>query len=385
MRSILFLRVGLLVGLSTLAVSYASAEVPLRGFGQVGLQNTDTDTGSVKSNTNNFYNGALDLFMATNISKKASFLAEIGYEMTAANQTGIDVERLTVQYIFSPWLKVGAGRFHTALGYWNDNYHHGSWLHVTTDRPLIYHFEDDSGVLPTHSEGLEIRGEGDMGPGQLGYIFNVANGRNAQVDPPQVSNDKNRDKAANLLLFYTLPNLGNLRFGGVYYTDTLPGCTYDSTITNPALIDNCSYTAGASALRAKGKEKIYGAHVAWAPDNFETIMEYFVLDHTYDSANTSPTANVDATINGGYLQLSYKIEDWTPYYRYDLVNVPDSKTDAYTNREGSTSGHTVGARWDFDLTSALKFEYYGEEIKHADPAVATEKSTKVSVNWSFTF
>ncbi len=381
---------GMSAALALIALTMASranAEVPLRGFGQFSYVNSNTDTdGANKASQNAFSNGGLDLFLSTNISKKVMFLAEVAFEMNSKNETATDIERFTAQYIASPWLKIGAGRFHTALGYWNDNYHHGSWLHATADRPLFYHFEDDNGILPTHSEGLEIRGEGDLGPGQLGYIFNIANGRGGKIDPPQIVNDQDQSKATNLLLYYTLPDYGNLRFGGLYYTDNLPGCTYDSTITNPTLIDTCSYSgANPTAMRTKGKEKIYGFHLAWAPGALETLVEYFTLDHSYENTNEEA-----AKVTGGYAQLAYKLGDWTPYYRYDLITVPEDKLDAYTLQEGSTTGQTAGVRWDIEPTSAIKFEMFMLEKKHKRDTMNAVNTTidhqsDAKINWSFTF
>ena len=45
---------------------------------------------------------------------------------------------------------VSIGRGHTAMGYWNQTFHHGKWFQTTTDRPAIYRFEDDIGILPVH-------------------------------------------------------------------------------------------------------------------------------------------------------------------------------------------------------------------------------------------
>ncbi len=370
----------LLVGVSA-AESVAKADVPLRGFGQIGYTAQDTDDNSAKSNGNNFYNGGLDLFLSTAISKKVNFLSEVVFEMNSSNETVTDIERVVVQYVYSPWLKIGAGRFHTALGYWNDNFHHGSWLHASIERPLAYRFEDDGGVLPTHAEGLEIRGEGDLGPGQLGYIVNIANGRGPKVDPPQVVGDADKSKAANVLLYY---NLGHLRFGGVYYADTLPGCVYDSTTYagNLSGIDNCAYTGpNAIAQRARGTEKIFGGHLVYNSDEIEFLMEYFVVAHEYSST----TGEVAAKVNTGYVQVGYLLGDWTPYYRYDTLEVPEDKTDAYTLLEGKTTAHTAGVRYELDETSAVKFEYHNKALVHASAALGTTKLTSVTANWSFTF
>lgn len=53
---------------------------------------------------------------------------------------------------------IGVGKYHTALGYWNHTYHHGTWLQSSILRPEIYLFEFQGGILPDHSVGVEVFG-----------------------------------------------------------------------------------------------------------------------------------------------------------------------------------------------------------------------------------
>ena len=50
----------------------------------------------------------------------------------------VDIERLWVGYTFDDLLIARAGRFHTALGYWNTEYHHGKHLFLSVDRPFSW-------------------------------------------------------------------------------------------------------------------------------------------------------------------------------------------------------------------------------------------------------
>ena len=55
---------------------------------------------------------------------------------------------------------------HTLLGYWNQAYHHGTWLQTTVFRPEIYRWEDDGGgLLPVHEVGVRARRRGLGRPG----------------------------------------------------------------------------------------------------------------------------------------------------------------------------------------------------------------------------
>jgi hypothetical protein len=53
-----------------------------------------------------------------------------------------------------PATNVVVGRFHSAIGYSNTAYHHGTWLQTTTGRPLLFQFEDQGGILPIHNVRL---------------------------------------------------------------------------------------------------------------------------------------------------------------------------------------------------------------------------------------
>ncbi len=105
---------------------------------------------------NGFKNGALDLLLSNNVGDKLSWLAEITIEEDMTNQPGIDAERAYLKYTVGDWLQISAGRTHTALGYWNDTYTHGTWFQVPIEHPYIYRFEDQGGLLPTHSVGLKL-------------------------------------------------------------------------------------------------------------------------------------------------------------------------------------------------------------------------------------
>ena len=133
-----------LVALSSVFALEAKSEegVPLRGFSDMSYVYDSTD------DSQSFRIGLVDFFLAKPIDAKTNFLVELGLEPSYAG-VGIDLERSYVQYVVGPWLKVSVGRFHTALGYWNDTYHHGGYLQTSVSRPVMERFEDNGGLLPT--------------------------------------------------------------------------------------------------------------------------------------------------------------------------------------------------------------------------------------------
>src|SRR3972149_1500280 len=47
----------------------------------------------------------------------------------------------------------GLGPFHNPLGYWNTQFHHGTYLQTSISRPGIHEHEHEDGALPTHLAG----------------------------------------------------------------------------------------------------------------------------------------------------------------------------------------------------------------------------------------
>ena len=154
----------------------------LRGFGDITLHG-DTR----KGNTTAFTLGQLNLFVTSDISEKFKFLSEIVFEGGPDNIYGVtrgeintfsvDVERYLIQYSYNDYLNVAAGRFHTAIGYYNTAYHHSTWFQTTTGRPLLFQFEDRGGILPVHTVGVSASGLIPSGRLGLHYVAEVGNGR----------------------------------------------------------------------------------------------------------------------------------------------------------------------------------------------------------------
>ena len=107
---------------------------------------------------NRFVLGDLDLFLSSQLSEDVSFLSEILLEFQGQGENVVDVERLLLKYEYADWLNASAGRGHTPIGYWNTHYHHGTWLYTTVERPLLFEFEDEDGILPVHYVGVELSG-----------------------------------------------------------------------------------------------------------------------------------------------------------------------------------------------------------------------------------
>src|SRR5262245_29563842 len=75
--------------------------------------------------------GQFDLYMVSKLSDNISFLGEAVFELDEQQEFAVDVERLQIDYHWSDALRLKLGRGHTALGYWNESFHHGKLLQPT--------------------------------------------------------------------------------------------------------------------------------------------------------------------------------------------------------------------------------------------------------------
>ena len=331
--------------------------IPLRGF-------TDASYIYDKNlNSNSFKMGEVDFFLAKKIDQNVNVLMELVFQ---PNDAGIDmdIERSYIQYVANPWFKFEIGRFHTALGYWNDTYHHGNYLQTSVSRPKMLRFEDKGGLLPTHTTGIEIRGSRLIGTGNLVYIVNVGNGRGPVKNPPAFSFSYNKSKSINGLISYEFDN--GVRFGGSLYHSNLPG-GYQH------------HEDGSNNLSLKGPtgdELIFGSFFVYNSPEIEFLSEYARINHDYTDGNLA------TQMNTFYAQFGYHLGLFTPYLRYEIntTNVPDAYFNADTGalNEGllnTTHYYTLGARYELSAASALKLEF-------ASQNTATANNWSGTLNWS---
>ncbi len=105
-----------------------------------------------------FQSGEFDLFFSSRLSRCLSFLGEVVIGSDQTNEWGLDIERLQITLRASPFFEISGGRYHTSIGYYNTQFHHGTWFQNATGRPYMFLFEDSGGILPVHSVGITATG-----------------------------------------------------------------------------------------------------------------------------------------------------------------------------------------------------------------------------------
>ena len=381
--AILLASLNLLVLLS----SSARADLPLKGF-------TDFSYIYDKNSANNsFQIHDLDIFISGNIDKKVSYLAEVNFQPSFSNVT-MDLERTYVQYEVNPWFKVAMGRFHTALGYWNETYHHGSYLQTSASRPTMERFEDAGGLLPVHTTGIEIRGSGQYDFGVFGYLFDIGNGRGPVKDPSSFFNSYTKSKSVSGGLYYSFEN--GMRLGANFWRSDLPGGALLADDTTPATYTD-STGATVVVTGPHGIEWIYGTHFIYNTPEFEWLNEYNIMLHHYTSGSHNLNGSLDTTIHFFYSQFGYHVNSTlTPYVRYE-IDTP-STHDAYLNANpgyksvglpATLRQFVVGSRYELSAASALKLEFTylssGGPLTFNNNPNTDGKTTdwQTNLNWSF--
>ena len=325
----------------------SSTLMRIRGFGDVTFHGSDQ-----RGTNTSFTLGQLDLFVTSDISEKFKFLSELVFEADARNNNfGVDVERLLVQYSPNDYLKLSAGRYHTAIGYYNTAYHHSTWLQTATGRPFLFQFEDDEGILPIHNVGLSATGLIPSGSLQLHYVAEVGNGRASRFpgdEPVQNVMDENNRKAFNLGGYVTPEWVQGLQAGFSVYHDRLT-------------------PAGQATIG----ETILAAHGVIVRPNFEWLNEAMLIRHAPDGSGRV------FNTPGFYTQVSKRFGSYRPYFRYQYVNGSDSEP--VFPWVGMRQGPSVGLRFDASESVALKLQYDRTSLRH-DPSV---NSLALQVGFTF--
>jgi len=303
----------------------------IRGFGDVNLRGGDQ-----KGTRTSFALGQLDLFVTSDVSEKFKFLSEIVFEADPTNTFGVDIERLLLQYSPNDYFNLSAGRFHTAIGYYNTAYHHSTWLQTATGRPFLFNFEDNGGPLPIHNVGISATGLIPSGHLGLHYVAEVGNGRASSsplAEAVQNVVDENNGKAVNFALFAQPEAIRGLQVGFSAYHDHL------TPIASPGI-----------------GELIFDAYGVLIRPNFEWLNEALLIRHAID--HSSRVFNTP----GFYTQLSRRWGSYRPYFRYQYVNESDSEP--VFPAVGRRQGPSVGLRFDASESVALKLQYDRTELRH---------------------
>ena len=307
-----------------------------------GFFDVDFDDGSVAQNLqyplgvpahSSFRSGEFDLFMSSQLSDKLSFLAECVFSSDQTNSFSVDLERFQLTYQPNQYFQISAGRYHSAIGYYNTAYHHGLWFSTATGRPFMYYFEDSGGVLPVHEVGVSTTGRvPGSGALNLHWVAEIGNGSaefgsaNYGDGVENFASDRNR-KDVNFAVYSRPQRFPGLQIGG-------------------------SWMRGAVvpvALGEKVNQNVSSAYVVFVNGKWEFLNEAVLLQHQLPFGGRSYNSPL------GYTQISRTFGIYRPYFRLQEVNIPNN--DPASPFTGRYEGPSAGIRIDFFTYAALKIQY----------------------------
>lgn len=315
-------------------VNEVAPRLKLVVFGDVGAQ-------GYTQTPDTFLFGSLDLFMRARLSDKVFVLGEILFVAQNNNNIRPDVERLFLEYRQSEHFAASIGRYHSWVGYYNTAFNYGEYLETTTDRPFIFAFAAQGGVLPMQEVGVNVTGKVPSGKLGLNYVVETGNGEawGSHVQPTQNNQDANNSKSINGGLFIRPDKFSGLQMGFSVRHDNL-------SIPGPAV-----------------HETIATAHAVFISSKYEILNEAVYVRHD------EPTIGSVFSTSAFYTQFSCQFHAFRPFFRYQYFNAPnddpvyfyaspsDYSPPSATSFVGRINGPSLGIRWDFTEYSAFKLQY----------------------------
>ena len=244
--------------------------IRIAGFGALTFKATDSRPpetsllGFREGANNSFAIGDTSLFLTSHLNSKAMVLGEITFSENAEQEFEVDVERLMMKYDFNDYLKMSFGRYHTAVSYYNQIYHHGQWLQTAADRPLVVEFSDHGGLLPSQAVGVSFTGQIPSGRLGLNYIFEygTSDTHRPTINGTSVTEIEEENGQATTVGLYAKPDwLQGLEFGGSFYHDRI----------------NPRFDGVPSPLHMG--QSIGSAHLIYVTPRFEFLNEGFLVQH----------------------------------------------------------------------------------------------------------
>lgn len=324
--------------------------IDLNFFGDASLQ-------QLKGEKLAFVFGPLGFQVTAHLSDRL-----IGRTEFVLEDGGVDVERAYLEYRATNWA-FSAGRTHAELGYWNTAFHHGRWLQLTINRPHVLRFEDEGGVLPVHSVGVNLSYGPQRGDSGLELAIGVGNGHGSTIDQIQNEGDNNLAKA--VLVRVGAVGIGHpaLRFGVNVAIDNIAP---ENAMVRPRLPDKAIF------------ELITGVYLALRAERLMVFTETYNVLHTGGGQFWQ--------ITDGFLIAGYRFGQFIPYGGFE-ARYGDGLIDPFYNpapgvgspesvAPGNFVEGTAGLRYELGAWSALKLELSAGSFENTT-------DYRAEINWSF--
>jgi hypothetical protein len=245
------------------------------------------------------------------------------------------------------------GRFHSPSRYWNAIYHHGQFLQTSISRPFLEQFEDDGGVLPTHSTGLlfetahKLEHTADL---QFSASFGAAPiiDRNELKPFDLLDPGSSNRAAADMRLAYLPDQLGENQIGLVLSWSNLE-------------VDG-SHSAEQQGLRRVEQVSI-GVYLDWRWQDWRFLSSLApVINRMKRQAH-----NQTDSFLSGYFQAEYELKHaWTLFGRLEQTDNTSSSDYLELFPHAVTDRQMLGLRFDVASQQALSVEISRAETPSDD-------------------
>jgi len=278
------------------------------------------------------------------------FLAEY-----LASRDEHEMERFALGWVLHPTTTAWLGRFHSPLGFWNSEHHHGAFMQTTISRPGILAFEDEGGVLPTHVTGVLVEGTFDRDDGAINYALGFGRGPvfEKELKPLDVLDPEGGGRPTGIArISRASDRYGELGAFAAYAHIPIAGRPIEASVQT---IAGLFYVVGIDELRL--------------------LAEFFYVGNRIEDGAAARTSRFTA----GYLQGEYALRPWTLFARIEGTH--DAEGDEYLdlNPHYVVARAMAGARRELSDHQALKIEVSNSE-RQDDTGF-----TQVSVQWSMIF
>ncbi|MGC4094283.1 MAG: hypothetical protein QM756_41520 [Polyangiaceae bacterium] len=352
-------------------------ELTLNGFGDVNLGTTFGDPASaadattfgvygedrfVKSSHKGFGLVGTDFVLTAQILEDLVFLGEVNLQTArgAQSELEVDVERMFIEKRFSPVFNLQAGLFFTPVGYFNRTLYSRAYFMNSVQIPDL--FEEELGLVPTHTIGAQLHGQVRAGEHRIGYALSVGNGRAVDPVSPIYARDNDGWPATTAMLEWFIPVAAETRLGISSWQDKIR--SYQVTQLGE-VIDILDPTAQRMKLTELGLDAHFVFKSTWVNAMLEGVFQ-----RHQGSASQIPGGAGSLDLYGLIAELSLNVgpeRAMHPYIRYDRLDVPPGGGPYLSLRRDGTSLTRVyvadvslgmiGMAWDVMTGLRVKAEY----------------------------
>ena len=327
----------------------------LTGYGFSGFEKKDNENGTFGPA------GFAPIFL-WKISDKLFFEGEveIGIE---DGETGFGLEYATLHYAFSKYFILGAGKFLSPFGTFQERLH-PAWINKFAERPLGL---SEEGVMlnPMSEFGAEIRGGTPLGESRINYVVYLSNG-------PKLNTGSEDAMMAGQLDYENLAdNNNNKATGGRLGLQPFPNSSFEIGISGQTAKvgdeKNILYKNVRANLFAVDLNYVKSIDFLKSTIDIKGQFNQVKVDKTDYLDTTGMTYTFDNSSKAYYAQIAIRPVQITALKkleiagRYSGLRVPEQAMWA-----GNKTQITAGLNYWFSYRSVLKFNYQVTKEKGKD-------------------